>query len=134
MSASASFISSIDSSRIFSAEPLVAPVVAHLGVDEVLVDRRELGREDLVQELDDAGESPASGHPIAGRQAAAASRAATQRSRSASIAGRHPPHSEPAPQWSATSAAVTAPRPMASSTKWSETTWQWQRRAIGSLG
>ena len=35
------------------AEAFVAPVVAHLGVDEVLVDRRQLGREDLVEQLDD---------------------------------------------------------------------------------
>ena len=35
------------------AEPLVAPVVEHLGVDEVLVDRRELGGEHLVEQLDD---------------------------------------------------------------------------------
>ena len=34
-------------------EPLVAPVVAHLGVDEVLVDRRQLGGEHLVEQLDD---------------------------------------------------------------------------------
>src|SRR4029077_5110271 len=34
-------------------EPLVAPVLAHPAVDEVLIDRRELGCEDLVQEGDD---------------------------------------------------------------------------------
>ena len=55
MSASASFISSIDSSRKCSARPVVAPVVAHLGVDEVLVDRRELGGQDVVEQLDDVG-------------------------------------------------------------------------------
>ena len=53
MITSASFISSIDSSRFLLGEPLVAPVLAHLGVDEVLVDRRQLGGEDLVQDLDD---------------------------------------------------------------------------------
>ena len=53
MSASASFISSIDSSRNCCASRLVAPVVAHLGVDEVLVDRRELGGEHLVEQFDD---------------------------------------------------------------------------------
>src|ERR1700730_13670878 len=31
-------------------EPLVAPVLAHAGMDEVLVDGRELGREDLVEQ------------------------------------------------------------------------------------
>ena len=34
-------------------QTLVAPVLAHPSVDEVLVDRGELGREDLVQEGDD---------------------------------------------------------------------------------
>ena len=38
-------------------EALVAPVVAHLGVDEVLVDRRQLGGEHLVEQLDDVGVS-----------------------------------------------------------------------------
>ena len=38
ISCSACFISSIDSSRLLG-QPLVAPVLAHLGVDEVLVDR-----------------------------------------------------------------------------------------------
>jgi hypothetical protein len=49
MRASASFISSI------GAELVVAPVVAHLGVDEVLVDRGQLGGEHLVEDLDDLG-------------------------------------------------------------------------------
>src|SRR5690606_20158163 len=35
------------------AQALVAPVAAELRVDEVLVDRRELAREDLVESVDD---------------------------------------------------------------------------------
>ena len=53
MSSSACFISPIDSSRIFVRQPLVAPVLAHLGVDEVLVDRGQLAGEDLVERLDE---------------------------------------------------------------------------------
>ena len=34
-------------------EPVIAPVVAHASVDEVLVDRRQLGRQYFVQDLDD---------------------------------------------------------------------------------
>jgi hypothetical protein len=34
-------------------EPVVAPVLAHAGVDEVLVDRGQLVGEDLVQGVDD---------------------------------------------------------------------------------
>ena len=48
-------ISSIDSSRSLAGEVLVAPVVLHLGVDEVLVDRRELGGQDVVEQLNDLG-------------------------------------------------------------------------------
>ena len=40
------------------AEPLVAPVVEHLGVDEVLVDRGQLGGEHLVEQLDDRRRVP----------------------------------------------------------------------------
>ena len=36
-------------------ERLVAPVVEHLVVDEVLVDRRELGGQDLVEQFGDGG-------------------------------------------------------------------------------
>jgi hypothetical protein len=50
MSSSASYISSIDSWR---TEPAETPVAEHLGVDEVLVDRRQLGGQHLVEELDD---------------------------------------------------------------------------------
>jgi hypothetical protein len=39
------------------AEAAVPPVVAHLGVDEVLVDRRQLRREDVVQDVEDLGVS-----------------------------------------------------------------------------
>ena len=53
ISASASFISSIDSSRNRAGQSLVAPVAGHLGVDEVLVDRRQLRGEHLVEQLDD---------------------------------------------------------------------------------
>ncbi len=34
-------------------QALVAPVVLHLGVDEVLVDRRQLGGQHIVQEFND---------------------------------------------------------------------------------
>ena len=34
-------------------QALVAPVVLHLGVDEVLVDRRQLSGQDVVEQLDD---------------------------------------------------------------------------------
>jgi hypothetical protein len=33
-------------------EPEVAPVLAHLGVDEILVDRRQLVGEELVEECE----------------------------------------------------------------------------------
>ena len=39
-------------------QALVAPVLAHLGVQEVLVDRRELAGEHLVQQLDDLVVTP----------------------------------------------------------------------------
>jgi hypothetical protein len=39
-------------------DPQVAPVLAHLRVDEVLIDGRELGGEDLVERLDDRSISP----------------------------------------------------------------------------
>src|SRR6266850_2085975 len=45
-------------------QPLVAPVLAHPAVDEILIDRRELGREDLVQEGDDLLVASHSAPPI----------------------------------------------------------------------
>ncbi len=51
-------------------EPLVAPVAAHLGVDEVLVDRRQLGGQHVVEDVDDGGVAL---HPIHCRRAQPAS-------------------------------------------------------------
>ncbi len=93
MSRSACFISSIDSAAGVLGEALVPPVVHHLGVDEVLVDRRQLRREDVVQQLDDARIPLHAGDPIAAGQAAAPSRAATQRSRSRLDRGQASPAS-----------------------------------------
>jgi hypothetical protein len=40
---------------LFLGEPLIAPVFAHLVVDEILVDGRELRREDFIQGINDFG-------------------------------------------------------------------------------
>ena len=62
------------------AEAFVAPVVAHLGVDEVLVDGRELGGENLVEQLDDRlvaahGRTSSAPVPTCGRAQATATAA-----------------------------------------------------------
>ena len=49
----ACFISPIDSLHEVGGQPLVAPVLAHPRVDEVLVDRGQLGAEHVLQDLDD---------------------------------------------------------------------------------
>jgi hypothetical protein len=38
----------------FVMEPFIAPVLAHLGMDEVLVDGSEIRGQDLIQDVDDA--------------------------------------------------------------------------------
>ena len=53
ISASACFISSIDSWYSTLAELLQAPLAVHAGVQEILVDGGELARELAVQDLDD---------------------------------------------------------------------------------
>ena len=52
-------------------EAVVAPVRAHLRVDEVLVDRRQLRGEHVVEELDDVGVTLHVQHPRGARRAAA---------------------------------------------------------------
>ena len=118
ISFSACFISSMDSSRVSLGEVVVAPVLLHLGVDEVLVDRRQLAGQDLVEQLDDLG-VPLHGRLLvlgavetADDQALIRRPAARPRpsdASSASIVGRHPPHRAPAPQRAATRSASSAP-------------------------
>ena len=50
------------------AEPFVAPVVAHLGVDEVLVHRGQLRGEDLVEQLDDTSVAVHADLPLSPRR------------------------------------------------------------------
>jgi hypothetical protein len=38
----------------FVMEPFIAPILAHLGMDEVLVDGSEIRGQDLIQDVDDA--------------------------------------------------------------------------------
>src|SRR5262249_49916551 len=93
-------------------QPLVAPVLAHPAVDEVLVDRGQLGRENVVQEGDDllvASHSPPPPRGVEGdaRPLWAAPRASSS---SASSTGEQPPQSPPAPQMAASRSRVSPPR------------------------
>ena len=110
----------------------VAPVLLHLGVDEVLVDGRELAGEDLVEQLDDLG-VPLHGallRSAGGRAAGVIRRPAARPGRattsSASIVGRQPPHRAPAPQRAATSSTSSAPSTISATICRSFTASQWQ--------
>ena len=124
MSASASFISSIDSVAVVLREDVVAPVLEHLEVDEVLVHRGELGGEDLVQQLGDLSVALHRPRLPATRRASTSSRVAALCS-SSSSAGQQPPHSAPAPQRVANSSMVEAPRATSPSMVRSVTARQW---------
>ena len=99
-------------------ERLVAPVVEHLVVDEVLVDRGELGGEDLVEQFGDLGsraharEATAARRPIHGERcssewwrAAPRAPASSRRTRRPRRSGRSAPRRWCAPR--ATSSSIT---------------------------
>jgi hypothetical protein len=98
--------SSIDSSRKWG-EALVAPVRAHLRVDEVLVDRGQLTREDVVGGSMISSSPVMAGDPTG--QAATMASGAGADLRRPSMYGWQPPHRMPAPQRDPTSSTVSAP-------------------------
>src|SRR5262245_48145683 len=102
-------------------QPLVAPVGAHAGVDEVLVDRGELVGEELVQDLQDLRVTFHAGRNATGirrpgqsahRPLSRAHSAAPAASSISWIIGRHAPHPVPAPHASPTASTVRAPAAM----------------------
>src|SRR5262245_19034595 len=107
-------------------QPAIAPVLAHFAVDEILVDGRELGGEDVVEDLDDAFFALHAGESITGTTAAfrgggaAAVRRIISRSMSAQL-----PQSPPMPQRSS-SERQEAPAWMAALTSRSEAARQLQ--------
>src|SRR5262249_56627304 len=82
-------------------QPRVAPVLAHAGVHEVLVDGRQLGGEDVVQRGDDPILTSHVRAPLPRAGAAPSMRSAS--------AGAQAPQSPLAPQTASTAAAVRAP-------------------------
>src|SRR6185436_18247871 len=107
-------------------EPLVAPVLAHARVDEVLVHRRELGGEDIVERGDDLVGA------LHGR-APAPTDAASFSARMSISMSVQAPQSPPAPQALVTASGVPAPRSITRRMSLSETPRQRQTITTGLL-
>src|ERR1700738_3444663 len=120
-------------------EALEAPVTAEPGMEEVLVDGGQLGRQHVVQERNDLRVAL---HVSPRTDQAADATAADLRGQAAQLSSQPPsracsmrramsprqqPQSVPAPQAWPTSAKVRAPSRMAESTWLSVTAWQMQR-------
>jgi hypothetical protein len=156
-SSSASFISLIESDRNCPARRSSPPFGQHLGVERVLVDRRQLSRQDLVQET---GHVLVSTHhcssawfngptrfngptgivgdarteSVEGDQATDASPRAGRASKASIRAWSErwqPPQPPPARHRLVTSATVRAPETIAASTVRSLTALQWQMYITG---